>query len=97
MRARFLPIEALLYMGEVVDEDGGEEEKNEEEEEDQGAVEDWRTKVPITLKWPDRGPIGGLFPSNYPGCKSSSPASCPNPRGWTWMGGKDAPSISTPF
>jgi hypothetical protein len=58
--------------------------------------EDWRTRVPITLKWPDRGPIGGLFPSNYPGCKSSSPASCPNPRGWTWMGGKDAPSISTP-
>lgn len=57
---------------------------------------DWRTKVPISLKWPDRRPIGGLFPSNYPGCKSSSAADCPNPRGWTWMNGKDAPSITTP-
>jgi len=53
---------------------------------------DWRNKVPITMKWPDRGPIGGLFPSNYPGCKTT--ADCPNPRGWTWMP-KASPPITT--
>ena len=51
---------------------------------------DWRAKVPNTVKWPDRGPIGGLFPSDYDGQNPK------NPRGWSWMKDPKAPSITTP-
>ena len=51
---------------------------------------DWRAKVPNTVDWPDRGPIGGLFPSDYNGQNPK------NPRGWTWMKDPKAPSITTP-
>ncbi len=50
---------------------------------------DWRAKVPNTVNWPDRGPIGGLFPSDYNGQEPK------NPRGWSWMKDPKAPPITT--
>jgi len=44
------------------------------------------------VKWPDRGPIGGLYGSDYNGQNPK------NPRGWDWMFPKNttAPDIRTP-
>jgi len=49
--------------------------------------ENFRASRPEALNWPDRRPIGALFPAGKCGasceCKSMAPSDCPNPRGWT--------------
>ena len=48
----------------------------------------YRAKYPNTVKWADRRPIGGLFPSDCGAschCRSLSPEDCPNPRGYNFV------------
>jgi hypothetical protein len=46
---------------------------------------EFRQRIPNTVHWPDRRPIGCLFFDDCGAgchCNNSSPADCPNPRGW---------------
>ena len=50
------------------------------------SLSEFRRRVPNTVNWPDRRPIGCLFFDNCGAgchCNSTSPADCPNPRGWS--------------
>lgn len=46
---------------------------------------EFRQRVPSTVNWPQRGPIGALFFDDCGAgchCNTTLPADCPNPRGW---------------
>lgn len=48
-------------------------------------LQEFRQRVPSTVNWPQRGPIGALFFDNCGAgcnCNTTLPADCPNPRGW---------------
>lgn len=61
----------------------------------------YRARFPISVGWPDRRPIGALFPSDCGAschCKTLSPADCPNPRGYNFAkaGGQDGINVTSP-